>query len=221
MGLPLAACLPEGRDLIVAAVATTQGFAHRPIRRAEEGPMDATEIAAPPAPYRDGHNRLVGSRPGTPCRDRAARAFVLACCTLFWAPPAWTQESPATPPRPLALSEPVPQGSVVRLLGRDVKGAGGEVVAQIANVLVDASGRPIAAILDYGGFLGVGKRRIAVAWRALSFAPGEGPGGIILGLDRNQLTNFPEYKPDQPVLAAAPPDDQAPPPPDQSPKAPE
>ena len=57
------------------------------------------------------------------------------------------------------------------------RGRRGKVVAQVVNVLVDGSGRPLAAVLDYGGFMGVGRRRIAVAWRALSFAPGGTPGG--------------------------------------------
>nr|WP_264185418.1 PRC-barrel domain-containing protein [Roseicella aerolata] len=91
------------------------------------------------------------------------------------------------------------------MLGREVKDKTGEVVAQVVNLLVDAAGEPRAAILDYGGFLGVGKRRIAVAWRALRFTPGATTGAVTLELDREQLKNFPEYKPDAPILAAVPP----------------
>jgi hypothetical protein len=104
----------------------------------------------------------------------------------------------------------------VRVLGRDVKGPAGQVVAQVVNVLVDGSGRPLAAVLDYGGFMGVGKRRIAVAWRALSFAPGGTPGGggITLALTRDQLKGFPDHKDGEPIVVAAPttvPDGAAPP----------
>jgi hypothetical protein len=96
---------------------------------------------------------------------------------------------------------------VVRVLGRDVKGPSGQVVAQVVNVLVDGAGRPLAAVLDYGGFMGVGRRRVAVAWRALSFAPGGTPGGgtITLRLSRDQLKGFPDHKDGEPVAAAAPP----------------
>ena len=99
---------------------------------------------------------------------------------------------------------------MLRLLGRDVTGPGGQVVAQIMNVLVDAAGQPRAAILDYGGFLGVGKRRIAVVWRALRFAPDQAAGAITLGLSQDQLKNAPEFKPDGPLLAAAPPEPRRP-----------
>lgn len=117
------------------------------------------------------------------------------------APPA----APAAPVQ-LAVSETIPAGSVLRLLGRDVIGPSGQVVAQIVNVVVDAAGQPRAAILDYGGFLGVGKRRIAVVWRALRFAPDQATGAITLAFSQDQLKNAPEFKPDGPLLAAAPPE---------------
>jgi hypothetical protein len=110
---------------------------------------------------------------------------------------------------PPAARERLPDGTTLRVLGRDVKGPSGEVVAQVVNVLVDGSGRPVAAILDYGGFMGVGKRRIAVAWRTLSFAPGGTPGpgggGMTLSLSRDQLKGFPDHKDGEPVVVAAPP----------------
>ena len=89
-------------------------------------------------------------------------------------------------------------------------GPKGEVVAQMINVLVDAAGQPRAAVLDYGGFLGVGKRRIAVAWRALRFAPDQQAGGIILGLGPEQLKAVPEFKPEGPLVVAAPPEPSQP-----------
>lgn len=128
-------------------------------------------------------------------------------------PAAQPTPQPATPPTPPAAqaappaaSETIPAGTVLRLLGRDVTSPDGQVVAQIVNLLVDAAGQPQAAILDYGGFLGVGKRRIAVVWRALRFAPDRQAGAITLALGPDQLKNFPEFKADGPLVAAAPPE---------------
>ena len=140
-------------------------------------------------------------------RPVAVRRAVLASALLALAPsvaPAAEEAAEAMPP---AVRELLPDGTVVRVLGRDVKGPSGQVVAQVVNVLVDGSGRPLAAILDYGGFMGVGKRRVAVAWRALSFAPGGTPGGssIILGLTRDQLKGFPDHKDGEPIVVAGPP----------------
>ena len=42
-------------------------------------------------------------------------------------------------------------------------------MGRIVDVIVDRSGQVRAAIIDFGGFLGVGSRKIAVDWNALHF----------------------------------------------------
>ena len=44
-----------------------------------------------------------------------------------------------------------------------------ENMGRIVDVLVVRSGQVRAAIIDFGGFLGVGSRKIAVDWSALHF----------------------------------------------------
>ncbi|MCQ4159552.1 PRC-barrel domain-containing protein [Roseomonas sp. GC11] len=113
--------------------------------------------------------------------------------------PSLAAEADPTPPP--AGREILPRAGLFRVLGQDVKNAAGIVVAQVVNLLVDEAGQPRAAVLDYGGFLGVGRRRIAVAWPALTFS-GE---GIRLGLTRDQLKNFPEYREGEDIILALPP----------------
>jgi len=43
-------------------------------------------------------------------------------------------------------------------------------MGRIVDVIVNRDGQVRAAIIDFGGFLGVGNRKIAVDWRALNFA---------------------------------------------------
>src|SRR6202043_2959923 len=57
------------------------------------------------------------------------------------------------------------------ILGRQVLSAADEDMGRIVDVIVDRSGRVRAAIIDFGGFLGVGSRKIAVDWKALHFVP--------------------------------------------------
>ena len=83
---------------------------------------------------------------------------------------------------------------VFRILGREVVSATGEKMGRIVDVLFDHSGRPFAAVIDFGGFLGVGMRKIAVDWNALRFDLGEKKHVIILDLGREQLQAAPEYK---------------------------
>jgi hypothetical protein len=81
------------------------------------------------------------------------------------------------------------------ILGKEVRSKANENIGRIVDVVVDRSGRVRAAVIDFGGFLGVGSRKIAVDWEALKFAPGEdGRGVVALDLTREQMKAAPEYK---------------------------
>jgi hypothetical protein len=72
---------------------------------------------------------------------------------------------------------------------------------RIVDILVDQTGQVRAAIIDFGGFLGVGSRKIAVAWNALHFPANAKKGEhIALELTRDQVRAAPEFKEDKPVV---------------------
>jgi hypothetical protein len=108
--------------------------------------------------------------------------------------------------------KPLPPEDGAAVLGKKVIGSNGEDLGLIVNVLVDPDGRPRAAVIDFGGFLGVGSRKIAIDWKALDFTSLGRAGTIELGLGRAQIAAAPEYQPGPPgahVITAPP----APPPP--------
>jgi hypothetical protein len=122
---------------------------------------------------------------------------------------AWGQAS-APPP---AVQELIFHGDATSILGRVVSGPDGKIVGRIIDVLVDEAGQPRAAVVDVGGFLGVGSRRIAVAWRGLTFAPDKtGPARIMLDMTADQIKVVPEYKPASAPVAVAVSPKSAPPP---------
>lgn len=86
------------------------------------------------------------------------------------------------------------------ILGKPVTSATGENMGRIVDVIVDKEGMPRAAIIDFGGFLGVGSRQIAVDWNALHFAPTGQTERITLDLTRDQLKAAPEYQKGKPVV---------------------
>jgi len=101
-----------------------------------------------------------------------------------------------------------PRDHLFRILGRDVLSAKGEDMGRIVDVLFDEKGAPHAAVIDFGGFLGVGNRKIAVSWSALRFDLGEKKNAIALDLGREQLKAAPEFKPtesDKPIPVVAQP----------------
>jgi PRC-barrel domain len=87
------------------------------------------------------------------------------------------------------------------ILGRQVLGAADENMGRIVDVIVDHSGRVRAAVIDFGGFLGVGSRKIAVDWSALHFPPSGQPNAkISLDLTRDQVKAAPEYQEGKPIV---------------------
>jgi hypothetical protein len=104
----------------------------------------------------------------------------------------------------------------VPILGKNVHSSTGEDMGRLVDVIVDTEGRPRAAIIDFGGFLGVGSRKIAVDWSVLKFVPGDPKGNLItVALTRDQVKAAPEFKEGSPLVAlgatASPPPASPPP----------
>jgi PRC-barrel domain len=103
----------------------------------------------------------------------------------------------AEPPSVTVLNNHEVEG----ILGRQVLGAADENMGRIVDVIVDRSGRVRAAVIDFGGFLGVGSRKIAVDWSALHFPPpGQPNAKISLDLTRDQVKAAPEYQEGKPIV---------------------
>jgi PRC-barrel domain len=110
-------------------------------------------------------------------------------------PPA---DQPQAPPPSVTLIDPVDAQGI---LGREVRSAADENMGRIVDVIVDRAGQVRAAIIDFGGFLGVGNRKIAVDWNALHFTRANDKiNRVTLELTRDQVKEAPEYKEDKPVV---------------------
>lgn len=110
----------------------------------------------------------------------------------------------APPPTPPATASILDRHLIQGVLGKDVRSSNNEDMGRIVDVIVDYSGQTRAAVVDFGGFLGVGSRRIAVAWNALHFSPDEKGSTVTLDLTRDQLKAAPEYKEGKPVVVLGP-----------------
>jgi hypothetical protein len=87
------------------------------------------------------------------------------------------------------------------ILGKEVRSATDENMGRIVDIIVDRTGHVRAAIVDFGGFLGVGSRKIAIAWNALRFPTnGNKVERVTLEWTRDQVRESPEYKDDKPVV---------------------
>jgi hypothetical protein len=111
-------------------------------------------------------------------------------------------------PRRVASQESVPVPLVTVLgskqaegiLGKQVRSSADENMGRIVDIIVDRSGQVRAAVIDFGGFLGVGSRKIAVDWGVLNFAPTEKRDVVTIELTRDQVKTAPEYKDKRAVI---------------------
>lgn len=159
-------------------------------------------------------------------------AATLSICLPVTRDPSWAAESPPTdqapaaqapapnpapaPPAPAPSETPPPAASsgtpatvlddqqVTAILGKNVRGRNGEDMGRIVDVIVNRDGQVRAAVIDFGGFLGVGSRKIAVDWSALRFEPSGKPDRISVDLSRNSVRLAPEYKEGTPVVVLGP-----------------
>jgi len=139
-------------------------------------------------------------------------AFVVAAIAAS-APAGAADDAGSTPASKAAAADaakaPAPPPSVTvigardahGILGREVRSAANEDMGRIVDVIVDREGAVRAAVIDFGGFLGVGSRKIVVDWNALHFGSVSSKSdSITLELTKQQVTAAPEYKEDTPLI---------------------
>mgnify|MGYP003494099782 CR=1 FL=1 len=69
----------------------------------------------------------------------------------------------------------------------------------VVDLLFDPNGAVEAAVVEFGGFLGIGSRKIAIEWSALRFQSAANKLVAILDIPSDQLRSAPDYKPGQPA----------------------
>ena len=141
---------------------------------------------------------------------RGARGLTLVAFTLVaLAAAAVRAADESQPAPPAAAKEPAPPPSVTVIgareahgvLGREVRSPTDEDMGHIVDVIVDRAGVVRAAVIDFGGFLGVGSRKIVVDWNALHFGRvADKSDSITLELTKEQVNAAPEYKEDKPIV---------------------
>ncbi|WP_372619822.1 PRC-barrel domain-containing protein [Falsiroseomonas sp.] len=86
----------------------------------------------------------------------------------------------------------VPLTTVQSLIGTDVYGANGREAGEVENLLIDNSGRVRAAVIEWGGFLGIGERRAMVPIERIRLGAA-GNDRALLEMTREELEALPRY----------------------------
>ena len=100
------------------------------------------------------------------------------------------------------------------VLSRMVRDADGKDIGRIVDVVVDPSAQPRAIVVDIGGFMGVGARRVAVSWPSVHVPPpGAGDERVSIDLTDAQVRAAPDYTDrSKPAVIVGPPGPATPPP---------
>lgn len=167
---------------------------------AEDEPVDGTDAMAPA----DGG----AMAPADPAMTPADPAMAPVDPAMAPADPAMTPADPAMAPAAPADGAAAPMGmeregfapieyealTADNLTGATVVGPDGEDIAEVGDILLTADGQIDAMMVDFGGFLGIGQKRVAVALDNLEFASNEN-GDLVIYSDftREQLEAQPEY----------------------------
>jgi sporulation protein YlmC with PRC-barrel domain len=125
-------------------------------------------------------------------------------------PPEASKEEPKAPPKdvvqPPKNLEPIPKDTAITVLGKKVLGPEGEDMGRVTDLLLDRDGHIKSIVIDFGGFLGVGSRKIAIDWRLVRFVPDKPDAPIALSLGKTEVQAAPEYKDSaQPPVMVGPP----------------
>jgi PRC-barrel domain len=86
------------------------------------------------------------------------------------------------------------------VLGREIRTRVEEDVGRIIDLLADHNGHVQAAVIEFGGFMGIGTRKIAVEWSTLRFEREGKQPVVTLEMTRDQLRRAPEYKSLEPAV---------------------
>ena len=110
-------------------------------------------------------------------------------------PPPGTIREGAVAPTKLFIAEP-PGNTLLATdyLGRAIYGPGNAKVGSVSNLLVDTTGRIVGIVIDIGGFLGVGKKEIAIAFEAVYPIVEDDKEAFVVELTKEQLAAAPAFK---------------------------
>jgi hypothetical protein len=96
----------------------------------------------------------------------------------------------------------IPTGKLMSVLGIEVRSGHERNIGRLVDLLAEPDGKIEAAVIEFGGFLGVGSRKIAIAWQDLHLEIAGKQFVAVLEIPREQLRTAPEYKPGAPTVVA-------------------
>jgi hypothetical protein len=113
-------------------------------------------------------------------------------------PPAAAPEQPAGAITGTPTPEPVPEQAEHQVRARSLLGVnvsnGEATIGEVSDLVVTEDGRVEAVVVGVGGFLGIGEKRVALAWNSIKLSEQDGRRVILVSATRGQLEGMPAFK---------------------------
>ena len=78
------------------------------------------------------------------------------------------------------------------IIGKSAYGSSGEDIGKIDDLLINSKGQVEMAVVDVGGFLGVGQHSVAIKWDQIKISPSD--NRVVVAMSKEQLKAAPEYR---------------------------
>ena len=121
-------------------------------------------------------------------------ALTSALAMVLAAPVMAQTSSTTTTPRSTATTT-MPRSSEVdahKLIGESIQNqADNKTVGKIDSVMLDSSGKVQRVVVGVGGFLGIGKKDVAIDWNEIKVM--DNGRKVVMNANKDQLKAMPEY----------------------------
>ena len=84
---------------------------------------------------------------------------------------------------------------IANYVGKPITNDKGEKIGNVDDVLFDRSGKITTVVIGVGGFLGLGEKKVALPFEAITYSETEGKREIMVPLSKEALQTAPEFKP--------------------------
>ncbi len=82
----------------------------------------------------------------------------------------------------------------VNYIGQPIVNSSGQKIGDVNDILFDRTGKITTVVIGVGGFLGLGEKRVALPFSAITYSEIDGKRQIMVPLTKEALQAAPEYK---------------------------
>ncbi len=82
---------------------------------------------------------------------------------------------------------------IANYVGKPIVNAQGEKIGDVNDVLFDRTGKITTVVIGVGGFLGLGEKKVALPFEAITYSDDGGKRQIMVPLTKEALLNAPDF----------------------------